>query len=241
MNMYDEGPEYEPFGPEYVRPANPACPGCGCCTAALCAKGRASVSECAGHVADPELLERVSDCPCSAESTPGTLSWRAAMVRATTFATEKPLRPELESLMTRLSEAAPYADLAGLLPKLAVRRYIVWRPGLEPHLTEFGWAYIRARWGAPRVTSSVTIRALDLTARTAEVIATAFSATQPVTVPLDQVVNTRTGLTAENAVLAVLYADVNADALRAEQVVLTKVYNPLAVVDARPGSPDGAR
>lgn len=241
MSMYDDdGPVHEPFGPEYVRPANPDCPDCACCTAALCAKGRASLSECSGQVDDEELLERVTGCPCSAESTRGTLSWRAAMIRAVTFATERPLRPELELLLTRISEDEPYADAAALLPKLAVRRYVRWRPGMEPKVTDFGWAYIGARWGR-RMTSLVTVKSVDVEAATAQVLATSFSTDEPVTVPLHQVVNSRTGLTVETAGGATLYAELNADAHAADLVVLTKVSNPAMAVTARPGSPDGAR
>ncbi|MFJ1606946.1 hypothetical protein ACIOHS_26785 [Streptomyces sp. NPDC088253] len=240
MSMYDDGPVHEPFGPEYVRPKNADCPDCDCCTAALCAKGRASISECSGHVDDAELLERVTGCPCSAESTRGTLSWRAAMIRAVTFATEKPLRPELESLLTRISEDEPYADAAALLPKLTVRRYVQWRPGLEPVVTDFGRAYINARWGLPRQVTSLVVQSVDPEARTAQAVVTAFSVDQLVTVPMDQVLNTRTGLTVD-AFGDTLHAEVNADARDAGEVVLTKVSNPAMAVTARPGSPDGAR
>ncbi|MYR58867.1 hypothetical protein GTY54_22375 [Streptomyces sp. SID625] len=241
MSMYDDGPEHEPFGPQYVRLANPDCPDCNCCTAVLCAQGRASVLECSGHVdGDAEMIERVTGCPCSTESTRGTLSWRAAMVRAVTFATEKPLRPELESLLTRIAEDEPYAVVAALLPKLTVRRYVRWRPGVAPQLTDFGWAYIGARWGR-RSMSAVTVKAVDVGTRTAQVLARAFSGTELVTVPLDQVANSRTGLTADTAGDAVLCAEVNADATAAELVVLTKVCNPALAVAARPDTLDGAR
>ncbi|MGW2951602.1 hypothetical protein [Streptomyces eurythermus] len=241
MSMYDDGLVSEPFGPEYVRPQNPDCPDCTCCTAVLCALGRASLSECAGHVDQADLIARVTGCPCSAESTRGTLSWRAAMVRAVTFATEKPLRPELESLLTRIGEGEPLTDSVHLLPKLTVRRYVLWRPGTDPVVTDFGWAYIGARWGARRTTSAVTIESVAVASRTAQVLATAFSTDELVTVPLDQVVNSRTGLTVETAGSAVLYAELNPDAPAADLVVLTKVQNPVVAVTARPDSPGGAR
>ncbi|PWI16066.1 hypothetical protein DI272_19240 [Streptomyces sp. Act143] len=239
--MYDDGPEHEPFGPEYVRPQNAGCPDCSCCTAALCAVGRASVSECVGHVDDAETIARVTGCPCSAEFTRGTIAWRAGMIRAVTFATEKPLRSPVESLLTRLSEDQPYADVAQLLPKLTARRYVRWKPGMEPVVTDFGWAYISARWGARRTTSLVTIKAVDVEAATVQVLASSFSVDELVTVPLHQVVNSRTGLTVETAVGATLYAELNADAPAADLVVLTKVSNPAMAVTARPDSPDGAR
>ncbi|WP_328434507.1 hypothetical protein [Streptomyces sp. NBC_00425] len=231
--MYDDS-VHESFGPVYVRPDNPPCPDCGCCTTVLCAQGRASVRECSGHVDDDELIERVTGCPCSAESTRGTLSWRAAMIRAVTFATEKPLRRELEGLLTRIAEGDPFDDSRDLLPKLAVRRYVYWRPGREPVVSDFGWAYIRARWGAGRIDAPVTVRSVDVAARTAQALVSAFSADQLVTVPLDQVVNSRTGLTLE-AFGDTLYAEVNADARTADDVVLTKVRNPSLPAQFKPG------
>ncbi|GGQ49530.1 hypothetical protein GCM10010250_21310 [Streptomyces althioticus] len=228
----------EPFGPIYVRPDNPDCPDCDCCTAALCAAGRASVSECAGHVGDETLIERVTGCPCSAESTRGTLAWRAGMVRAVTFATEKPLRQELEELLTLVAADSELGDLADLLPKVAVRRYVWWRPGMRPVLTDFGRAYLEARTG-PRVESLVTVQSVDKAARTALVVIP-VSADQPVTVPLDALANSRTQLDAESLLTARLYAEVNPGARTADDVVVTKVRNP-AVIPPRPGSPDGAR
>jgi len=192
------------------------------------------VRECAGHVEEEDLIEAVTGCPCSAEATPGTLSWRAAMVRAVTYATQRPFRAELETLMTRVSEGSDGGDLAELLPKLTVRRYVRCTPGMPPALTDFGWAYLKARAGGRRVTD-VTVRSVDVEAQTAEVIIPAFSADQPVTVPLDQILNSRTGLTVETAGTVTLYAEVNTDALRAEHVVLTRVHNPAAETAERAG------
>jgi len=224
MSMCDKGLVHEPFGPEYVRPKNQDCPDCECCTAALCEKGRASISECAGHVDDEDLIEQVTDCPCSAEATPGTLSWRAGMIRATTFATERPLRADLETLLMRISVGTPHGDLAVLLPKLTVRRYVSWRPGTEPEVTDFGWAYIRARWGR-RTTSDVSVVSVDFARSTAQVVVTEFSDEKLVTVPMEQALNSRTGLTIGDFT-GRLCAEANVDVLDADKVVLTKVRNP---------------
>jgi len=252
----------EPFGPEYVRPQSKPCPDCPCCTAPLCERGRASVLRCVGHVGDENLRETVNGCPCSAESTPGTLSWRSAMVRATTFATQRPLDAEVETLLSRISEGD---DLEGLVEEvesteddeddedgedgedkpgparwlrlLTLRGYVIRPAGGLPAVTDFGWAYLRGRSGGRRV-AGVTIRSLDEQARTAVVEIPAFAVDQPVTVPMDQILNSRTGLTPQTAVGAIVYAEVNTDALRAEHVVLTRVQDPSTVA---PVSTEGAR
>ncbi|MEU7323322.1 hypothetical protein ABZ682_22640 [Streptomyces griseoviridis] len=240
MNIHDDGSVNESFGPEHVRPPNPDCQGCDCCTAALCAKGRASVSECSGHVDAPELIERVTACPCSAETTRGTLSWRAGMVRATTFATEKPLRGELEELLARVAEGQEHGGLAALMPKLLVRRYTSWVPGSgEPaKVTDFGRAYLDAKAG-PRVESLVSVQSVDADARTVQALVPAFSAEQPVTVPMDLLANSRTKLSTPGLTSATLYAEVNPGARTADDVVLTKVRNPVLDVAEPPDSPDG--
>lgn len=243
----------EPFGPEYVRPQSKPCPNCECCTAPLCERGRGSVLRCAGHVGDPETHRHVNACPCSAESTPGTLAWRSAMIRATTFATQRPLDADVETLLSRVSEGV---DLEALVEEvdaagagedapdvvkrfrlLMLRGYVRRPEGGLPAVTDFGWAYLRGRSGGRR-TAAVTIRSLDKQARTAEVLIPAFSADQPVTVPMDQVLSSRTTLTPETAVGALVYAEVNTDALRAEHVVLTRVQDPSTVA---PACPEGAR
>ncbi|MDX3345986.1 hypothetical protein PV387_23140 [Streptomyces sp. ME02-6987-2C] len=246
MSMYDDS-VHEPFGPEYVRPVNPDCPDCDCCTAALCAVGRARVNECAGNVDDQSLIERVTDCPCSAESTEGTLAWRAAMYRAVAFATERPLREPVERLLTLIADGQDYAELADLMPKLAVRRYVRWLPGRLLELTEFGRAYVDAR-RAPRVESLVSVLSVDEAARTVQAIVPAFSAEQPVTVPLDLVASKKTGLGPSELTEATMYAEVNPGAREADLVVLTKIRNPAVEVPYKPGglvprpdSPDGAR
>lgn len=245
----------EPFGPEYVRPQSKPCENCPCCTAPLCERGRASVLRCAGHVGAPELHEHVSECPCSAESTPGTLAWRSAMIRATTFATQRPLDAEVETLLSRVSEGD---DLEGLVEEvdaaqdqgdedvpqvvkhlalLTVRGYVQRPESGLPVMTDFGWAYLRGRSGGRRL-ASVTILSVDQRARTAEVSIPAFSADQPVTVPMDQIINSRTGLTPQEAAGAIVYAEVNTDALRADHVVLTRVQDPSTVA---PACTEGAR
>ncbi|MEU6595416.1 hypothetical protein ABZ923_40525 [Streptomyces sp. NPDC046881] len=239
MSMYDDGPTDESFGPVYVRPANPDCPNCDCCTAVLCAKGAASVSECAGHVDDAEVIERVTNCPCSAESTRGTLSWRAGMVRATTFATEKPLRPELEQLLRAVADGR-VPGYVELLPKLTVRRYVRWALGMQPTLTDFGRAYLDARQG-PRVESPVAVQSVDEATRTVQALIPKYSAEQPVTVPMDLLANSRTQVGPAGLTEATLYAEVNPGACQADDVVLTKVRNAAVVLPAQPDSPDGAR
>ncbi|MFD0209194.1 hypothetical protein ACFVH9_08650 [Streptomyces hirsutus] len=236
MSYDDEGPFHEPFGPEYVRPANADCPDCDCCTAVLCATGRASVLGCVGHAGD-EAVERVRGCPCSAESTKGTLAWRAGMIRAVTFATEKPLREALEQLLFRIADGEGCGSLADLLPKLTVRRYVRVRPDGAPELTDFGRAYVGARRGARRIMSVVTVRFVDREARTVQVLIPSFSSDQLVTAPMDQLVNSRTGLTVDTAGSVTLHADVNVDAREADDVVLTKVRNPHLGAASRPGVP----
>jgi hypothetical protein len=239
MSIYD-GPTHEPFGPVYVRPANPDCPDCACCTAALCAMGAASVMECSGHVDDAEAIAQVTNCPCSAESTRGTLSWRAAMVRATTFATEKPLREELELLLRLVADGEELGGRVELLPKVVVRRYVRWAPGRKAELTDFGRAYLDARQG-PRVESLVAVQSVDEAARTVQALIPAYSADQPVTVPMDILANSRTQVGPAGLTEVTLYAEVNPGARDADAVVLTKVRNPAVVIPAQPDSPDGAR
>ncbi|MFF0092785.1 hypothetical protein ACFYSF_22870 [Streptomyces canus] len=239
MTMYCDGPVHEPFGPEYVRPQNADCPDCECCTAALCAKGRANVTECAGNV-DGEMKERVANCPCSAESTRGTLAWRAGMIRATTYATERPLREELEHLLRAIADGQ-VNGFTELLPKLVVRRYVSWTPGstTQVALTDFGRAYLDGL-DLPRTESLVSVQSVDEAARTVQALIPAFSAEQPVTVPMDILTTRRTELSPPELTEATLYAEVNPGARTADDVVLTKVRNPAVVAD-RPKSPDGAR
>ena len=71
MNAYD-AVYGETWGPEYVAPPEPPCPHCTCCTARLCARGRVCVAGCLGQVTDPRTRAIVAECPCSAETTPGT-------------------------------------------------------------------------------------------------------------------------------------------------------------------------
>lgn len=244
----------ETFGPEYVRPQNKPCPSCDCCTAPLCERGRGSVLRCAGHVGPSELRGHVEGCPCSAASTPGTLAWRAAMVRATTFATQRPMDAEAEALLILISEGAVDVDdmvravfaeddadepdeEVKRLRLLKLRGYMQRGECGAPALTDFGRAYLRARSGH-RQTTAVTIQSIDQKGRTAVVEIPAFAVDQPVTVLLDQLCNSRTGLDPKAAVGALLYAEVNTDALRAEHVVLTRVQDPSTVA---PACTEGAR
>lgn len=71
-------PLEDPEGHRWVRPANPDCPNCDCCTAVLCERGRENVFGCLGRSSDfdPDVRKRVGDCPCSAGTTPGTAAYR---------------------------------------------------------------------------------------------------------------------------------------------------------------------
>ncbi|MFJ6561999.1 hypothetical protein ACIQMV_19485 [Streptomyces sp. NPDC091412] len=219
---YDE-PFHEPFGPQYVRPPQGPCPNCPCCTAALCERGRASVLECAGHAGD-EHKATVRHCPCSAESTRGTLAWRAAMIRAVTAGTEKPLLPDAEALLRSLAAGEPLTDPAGLLPQLTVRRYAAFEE-CRPVVTEFGRAYLAART-EPRTATPVVVHDVDQKARTARVVVVAYSTETPVTVPMDQLATGYTGLTADRLPGKVLHAEVNTQVDDPDDIVLTRVRNP---------------
>lgn len=67
----DDFPFHDPLGPAYVRPIPASCPDCGCCTRALCEKGRANPPGCVGSTNAPDQIRRkVAECPC--DRGPGT-------------------------------------------------------------------------------------------------------------------------------------------------------------------------
>ncbi|MFJ3249167.1 hypothetical protein [Streptomyces sp. NPDC086782] len=232
---YEDEPFHEPFGPQYISPPQADCPNCPCCTAQLCERGRASLLECRGHVDDSRraVVER---CPCSAESTRGTLAWRAARIRAVTAATEKLLPADTEALLRSLVGGEPVTDPAGLLPQLTVRRYVTFE-GNRPVVTELGRAYLGARV-EPRTATPVLVQDVDQKARTARVVVVGYSTETPVTVPMDQLANGHTGLTVDQLPGKVLHAEANTQAGDPDDIVLTRVRNPQLPPEA-PFKPGG--
>ncbi|MEW2568417.1 hypothetical protein [Streptomyces sp. NPDC047070] len=219
MNFHDGA---EPFGPEYVRPANADCPDCPCCTNALCVKGRASLWRCAGHVGDESLKQTVAGCPCSAETTRGTLAWRALRVRAVTLATEKPLPAPLEVKLSAIAHGQ-FLTVSPDVTHLIARGLVV-SGGTE--LTEYGRQYL---WARTEVRTPTMIRVVDVDAssRTARVFLSGRAVHRPVTVPMDQLANGHTGLTSAQLPGAALHAYANCQAVHCDDVVLTRVTNPL--------------
>lgn len=59
-------PFFEPFGPEWVRPAGDPCPNCKCCTRRLCETATAAYvldQNCAYH-GERSLWDQLVACPC---------------------------------------------------------------------------------------------------------------------------------------------------------------------------------
>lgn len=220
----EEVPFHEPFGPAYLRPAQKDCPDCPCCTAQLCERGRASVLECTGH-SNQESKGTVRNCPCSAEATKGTLAWRAAKIRAVTAGTERPLTDDVEEVLRQIAARGSIVDPKGLLQQLTDRRYVTFEQ-IRPVLTDFGRTYLDARTGS-RTSTSILVHDVDSKARTARVVVVAFSSDRPVTVPLDHLANSRTGLKPDELPGKVLHAEANCQAQDPDDVVLTKVQPAL--------------
>ncbi|MET9321911.1 hypothetical protein ABZX75_17215 [Streptomyces sp. NPDC003038] len=176
----------EPFGPEYVRPAQADCERCECCTAALCERGQISVLRCYGHV-DPEHRATVENCPCSAETTRHTAAWREAQVRVTLLARDLPLATEEEDLLRALAKGAHVEDPDELFPQLKVRGLAQLVHGL-PAITPLGHTYLAAR-DDERAVTAVQVRDVDMKARTAQVTVSAWWSEAPVTVLVDQIVS----------------------------------------------------
>lgn len=173
----------EPFGPEYLRPAQAPCPNCPCCSARLCEKGRNSVMQCHGHVADPETVAVVSACPCSAETTRGTHAWRVAQIRVVKHATEKPLPKAAEHVLRALAGCESFQDPTEELRGLRARRYAdghedAWR------ITQLGRRYLLAL-EEPRYTSAVFVNSVDVKTRTANVVVLGWHMEREVTVLAD--------------------------------------------------------
>ncbi|QNT94847.1 hypothetical protein HEP81_04574 [Streptomyces griseofuscus] len=220
---YEEGTFHEPFGPEYVRPKQADCPNCPCCSAALCERGRADVSRCEGHTSD-ETRPTVADCPCSAETTPGTMAWHMARIRAVTAAKMKPLDAAAENLLRTVATDQPVTDEAELLPQLTLRRYVELIGG-QPRLTQFGRLYLDARvqqWAA----TAVTVVDVDKKTRMARVVLGRRSGESTVDVPMYQLANSSTGLGADELPGVTLHAYANTAAVHDADVVLLGVSNP---------------
>lgn len=207
----------EPFGPEYVRPAQPDCQRCGCCTAALCETGRHSLLRCQGHV-DAEHRETVYGCPCSAETTRYTAAWRMAQVRVTRMARELPVGAEAEAMLRVLAEGGTASDLEHVFPQLKVRGLGQIINGL-PSIAPLGHVYLAAKDG---VRAATTVRVLDVDkkTRTARVEVAAWRADEPVTVLMYQI-TTDSGLDVDSLPGRWLTADANCDVPDADRLVLT--------------------
>lgn len=211
---------FDSFGPEYVRPQNPDCPDCLCCTAALCERGRASVQRCAGHVDDGHR-STVAGCPCSAESTHGSLAWRMLRIRAVTAATEGPLPVALEAALRGVEHGTVVADGDGVLAAWGMVE------GQEDgvRLTEYGRLFLVARTES-RQSTAVLVHDVDVRARTARVVVVGRATGRALTVPMDQLANDHTGLTPQELPGVMLHAYANCGAVRDDDVVLTRVSNP---------------
>jgi hypothetical protein len=218
----DEFPE--PFGPVYVRPESKECPDCPCCSAALCERGRQSVMRCSGqHLRDDSLRQIVSGCPCSAETTEGTHAWRAAWIRITRHAVERPLRTPAALLLRALEtgEGGEVEDPEDMLGLLKAYKYVAVDGQGRPVITAFGRRYLEARTES-RFATPVEVEAVDHAARTATVIVVGYSLERRVTVLMDQLTN-EAGLKAEELPGKFLEADANCRAASPDEIVLTKV------------------
>lgn len=223
---HDDG-TFDFFGPEYVRPPNPDCPDCSCCTAALCERGRVSVRECAGHV-DDEHRSVVTGCPCSSESARGSLAWRVLRIRAVTAATEEPLPVPLEVALRGVEHGTRIAQLRGgdsVVGHLVARGMVDADAEGSTRLTEYGRLYLAARTES-RQSTAVLVHDVNVRARTARVVVVGRTTGRVLTVPMDQLANEHTGLTPEELSGAVLNAYANCSATHDDDVVLTRVSNP---------------
>lgn len=211
-------PDHEP---DQVPPASTDCPKCGCCTAALCERGRLSVERCVG-LTPPEYQHTVYDCPCSSPLTRGTHAWRAERVRVTWVATEAPLPPINEVLLRSLAVGAEVDEVASrtLLAQLRVSGFAA-ETDAGHVITELGHLYLATR-GVPRHVTPVEVVTIDTKDRTASVVVVGWDVERPVTVLLDQL-TTDTGLSAAELPGMVLDAWANCGAASADDVVLTQI------------------
>ncbi|KPI33372.1 hypothetical protein OV450_1460 [Actinobacteria bacterium OV450] len=209
----------EPFGPEYLRPAQKECPRCDCCTGPLCAKGQNSLMGCAAH-ADEASRESVRACPCSAETTKRTAAWRAAQISVVKLATQKPLLPEVEGLLRDLVKNPVCEDPDGLFPQLMAYKLAVEVHGCAG-ITPLGLRYLAAR-EEPRFPTPVDVLSVDSSTRTAQVVVVGWDLETPVTVLLDQLISA-TLLSGDELPGKALAAHANCRAKSADDLVLTDI------------------
>lgn len=208
----------ETFGPEYVRPAQLNCSRCGCCTAALCEKGWNSFLRCFGHVGD-EFRYAVHGCPCSAEMTKHTASWRMAQVRVTRMARELPIVLEAKTLLRGLVAGSNTEDAEGVFPQLRLRGLGQLVHGLPAAITALGHTYLAARDDV-RATTAVRVVDVGKEARTVLVEVAAWRPDEPVPVLLDQITSD-SGLDVDSLPDRWLTADANCHAEHTDCLVLT--------------------
>ncbi|MFF4292192.1 hypothetical protein ACFY0N_00880 [Streptomyces vinaceus] len=227
----------EPFGPEYLRPAQPECPRCSCCTAPLCARGQHSLTGCSAH-ADGPARELVSSCPCSAETTKRTAAWRQAQIRVTKLAREKPLLPPVEDLLRALAEDPMAPDPHSLFDGL-VALGLATRVHDLPAITPLGRRYLTAR-DEPRFPTPVEVQSVDESTRTAQVLVGAWDEGKTVTVLLDQLISA-TCLAASELPGKFMEAHANCRAESADDVVLTEItIAPAPEAGMAPDGGDGS-
>lgn len=209
----------DPAAPEQLRPAQPPCPDCTCCTAPLCERGRLSVGECMAHT-PPECTVTVASCPCSSVTTRGTHAWRAEMIRITKHATEDPMPESAEDILRALTVGESFTDPGGFLRTLRARGYVI---GAEPawQISDAGRRYITARTER-RFTTPVEVLSVDEEARTARVVVVGWDIDAPVMVLLDQLTNT-TGMSPADLTGRFLEAKANCHAEDPEDLVLTRI------------------
>jgi hypothetical protein len=209
----------EPFGVDYVRPAEADCPNCSCCTARLCERGRRSVHQCQG-LTPAEFRAIVYNCPCSSARTRGTHAWRLDRIRATKYATEHPLEPAVEVVLRALAQGETAGDFQALA-RLRVAGFVA-EPADEVFtVTELGQFYLDMR-SEPRFPTPVEVLSVDIKARTAQCVVVGWHLTETVTLLLDQL-QAETKLNAEELTGAWLEAEANCYADDPDDLVLTKV------------------
>ncbi|MDX2645073.1 hypothetical protein PV341_16170 [Streptomyces sp. PA03-1a] len=210
----------ETFGPEYVQPARQVCPDCPCCTAALCARGRTTVSACAGST-PAEHRPTVDGCPCSAESTTGTAAWHAAKIALTRLAMGKGLSEEAEELLRGLADGEVLDGPLGPLQEVT-KRWLVRFVDLRLQVTDLGHVYLSGRRLGEWKRGPVVVMDVDERARTAQVVVTAWKTDEPVTVPVDQLVGA-SGLQPGDLLGKFLDAAANCAVEDADHIVLLEI------------------
>ncbi|MFF4900537.1 hypothetical protein [Streptomyces sp. NPDC001068] len=209
----------EPFGVDYVPPAQQDCPDCGCCSARLCERGRMNVHQCHGLTPE-EFRATVSNCPCSSPWTRGTHAWRLDRIRATRYASEQPLAPAVEVVLRALAQGVEVSNMQALAP-LRVTGFVAVNADRTVTVTEAGAFYLGMR-STPRFVTSVEVLSVDTRMRTARCLVVGWHLTEPVTVLLDQLLAS-TKLPVEELTRASLEAEANCRASAPDDVVLTRI------------------